>query len=448
MLVKSVLLGLLSATSVFASPTSQSHSSGVSQRPNVKSHPKAPFSPIPNLPARNRKTCTVPSHNDLKTDDSPAILKSIKECNNGGHVVFSADKTYFIGTALDLSFLKDIDLDIRGTWLFSNDTDYWQKAGFFQTFQNVTTFFTLGGSGVSIYGGGTINGNGQAWYDLYAKNMYVLRPVLFGVAGLHNSIISHLNLRYSPQYYHFIANSTNLIFSDITIAGGSVSANPAKNTDGWDTYRSSNIVIQSSVINNGDDCVSFKPNSTRILVQNITCTGSHGISVGSLGQYKGAYDIVEDILVYNTTLTNITDGARIKVWPGAAAALSGNLQGGGGSGRVKNIIYDTMVVNNADYAIEVTQCYGQKNLTLCQKFPSSLTIEDVSIRNIKGTTSSRYKNVSGYVRCSDPKVCEDIKLEDISVKAPNGTVNLFTCGNVDQSLLKGITCTSTDYGYN
>lgn len=63
------------------------------------------------------------------------------------------------------------------------------------------------------------------------------------------------------------------------------------------------------------------------------------------------------------------DSARIKVWPGAPAAMSTDLQGGGGSGLVKNITYDGMTVDNVDYAIKVTQCYGQKNLTLCNEFP-------------------------------------------------------------------------------
>jgi hypothetical protein len=52
------------------------------------------------------------------------------------------------------------------------------------------------------------------------------------------------------------------------------------------------------------DCVSFKPNSTNILVQNLHCNGSHGISVGSLGQYKGEVDIVENVLVYNISMFN------------------------------------------------------------------------------------------------------------------------------------------------
>lgn len=54
------------------------------------------------------------------------------------------------------------------------------------------------------------------------------------------------------------------------------------------------------------DCVSFKPNSTNMLIQNMWCNGSHGISVGSLGQYVGAYDIVENIYVFNTSLHNAT----------------------------------------------------------------------------------------------------------------------------------------------
>lgn len=135
----------------------------------------------------------------------------------------------------------------------------------------------------------------------------------------------------------------------------------------WDTYRSDNIVIQNSHIDNGDDCVSFKPNSTNIIVQNLWCNGSHGISVGSLGQYPNEVDYVKNIYVYNISMSNASDGARIKVWPGTASALSGDLQGGGGSGAVSNITYDGMVLSNVDYAIEITQCYGQKNLTLCNQ---------------------------------------------------------------------------------
>ena len=68
-------------------------------------------------------------------------------------------------------------------------------------------------------------------------------------------------------------------------------------------------------------------------------------------------------------MSNATDGARIKVWPGVQSALSGDLQGGGGSGMVRDVLYDGMVIQNVDYGIEITGCYGQSNLTLCNEFP-------------------------------------------------------------------------------
>lgn len=292
-----------------------------------------------------------------------------------------------------------------------------------------------------MYGGGTLDGNGQVWYDLYQKNIYILRPILFGTIGLKGGSISNLKLRYSPQWYNFVANSTDVVFDNINISGYSQSASLAKNTDGWDTYRSNNIVIQNSVINNGDDCVSFKPNSTEILVQNLHCNGSHGVSVGSLGQYVGETDIIENVLVYNISMYNASDMARIKVWPGSPSALSGDLQGGGGTGRVNNITYDTMSIDNVDYAVEITQCYGQKNLTACNEYPSSVTISNIKIQNLKGATSEKYQPYSGYVVCSSKTVCNNIVLDNINAVSPNGTVDHFQCGNVDESLLHGIICT-------
>jgi galacturan 1,4-alpha-galacturonidase len=53
------------------------------------------------------------------------------------------------------------------------------------------------------------------------------------------------------------------------------------------------------------------------LYQNLHCNGSHGISVGSLGQYAGEVDIVENILVYNTSLSNATVSSNgIEIWSG------------------------------------------------------------------------------------------------------------------------------------
>ncbi|KAI7497282.1 Exopolygalacturonase [Hortaea werneckii] len=413
------------------------------KRPDTCFEPKKPFRDWPK-PLSRSKHCYVKSHDDMTTDDSEYILDAIDKCNDGGHVIFPQGTTYVIGQALNLTYLKHIDLDIQGYIQFTNDTDYWQDNAFYQVYQNATTFFQIGGEDVNIYGGGMLDGNGQVWYDLYAEDIYILRPILFGTVGLHGGSISDLYLRYSPQWYNFLANSTDVVFDNFNIRGYSASENEAKNTDGWDTYRSSNIVIQNSVVNNGDDCVSFKPNSTEVLVQNMYCNGSHGISVGSIGQYPGEVDIVENLYIYNVSMHNASNGARIKVWPGSPAALSGDLQGGGGSGRVRNVTYEDMLIDQVDYAVQITQCYGQDNFTLCNEFPSSLTISDIHLENFYGTTTDSYDPIGGYVVCSDPDVCSNITISDFAVMAPSGPENLFTCDQVDESLLHGINCTAVD----
>jgi len=116
-----VILLAASATLSIASPTWQAFSewaNGIggksapdhtSPRPSVSFHPKTPHLPPPFSPPRY-KVCYVQSHNDGVTDDSNFILEALHECNNGGHVVFKEGTQYFIGTALDLTFLEHIDL--------------------------------------------------------------------------------------------------------------------------------------------------------------------------------------------------------------------------------------------------------------------------------------------------------------------------------------------------
>lgn len=96
-------------------------------------------------------------------------------------------------------------------------------------------------------------------------------------------------LRYSPQYYSFIANSTNVVFNNFDISGYSSSSNEAKNTDGWDTYRSSDITIMNSLINNGDGTSGpgplFNCSFIRSPVPSVpyrVCLGPSGLPLGSL----------------------------------------------------------------------------------------------------------------------------------------------------------------------
>jgi galacturan 1,4-alpha-galacturonidase len=86
----------------------------ISPRPPITCHPKHPGVPPPSPPPRG-KVCYVDSHNDGVSDDTKFILQALHDCNNGGHVVFKEGTNYFIATAMDLTFLKHIDLGTNMT---------------------------------------------------------------------------------------------------------------------------------------------------------------------------------------------------------------------------------------------------------------------------------------------------------------------------------------------
>ncbi|TLD25996.1 extracellular exo-polygalacturonase [Venturia nashicola] len=306
--------------------------------------PKPPFKPMPASTARDRE-CVVKGGT---TEDSAAILAAIKSCNDGGKVVFSADTTYTVGKVMDLTKLSKIDLVIKGKIVFTPDIEYWTANAFKHTFQKAVSFFQIGGSDVNVYGGGSLDGNGGVWGTKSP------RPILFAIIGLNGGQIDNLNLVNSPQWFNLIKNSSNVVYNNIKIKGKN------KNTDGWDTLNSKNIVIQNSDISNGDDCVSFKPGSIDIVVQNLVCLNSHSIAVGSLGQYKGEVDIVENIIAYNITMINASHASRIKSWAGHGV-MSGVGSGGGGSGRVNNVTFEKFKVSGVESAITITQCYGEKD---------------------------------------------------------------------------------------
>jgi galacturan 1,4-alpha-galacturonidase len=167
-------LTIVSATLAIASPTwlgerdLMVRGDDSADRPTVTCSPHQPRLPKPTHPPRG-KVCRVRCYNNGQ-DDSPAILEAVQDCNNGGRILFKEDCNYTVGTALDLSNLKHVDLgmkvyhylqnvsltsdaDIRGHIKFTNDTTYWQAHSFKFVFQNATSFWQIGGEDVAIYVG-------------------------------------------------------------------------------------------------------------------------------------------------------------------------------------------------------------------------------------------------------------------------------------------------------
>ncbi|KAI1417486.1 glycoside hydrolase family 28 protein [Hypoxylon sp. FL1857] len=423
----------------------------IPSRPNVVPSPYSAGRAMPPSPPRDKdRYCYVKQGCQKTRDDAPHILQALQECNDGGTVVF--DKSYLIGSPLDLRFLKHIDIVITGNIAFDDsDVYYWQNNSFKYTFQNQSVFWKLGGEDVHIYGDLTleegksvIDGRGEAYWQAVQTDKALLRPMLFALDGMKVATMSNLRMRNPPNWFNIIANSSDIIISNMDLRAESLNGTKIANSDGWDTYRSDHVVIQDSYIHNTDDCVSFKPNSTDVVIQNLECIGSHGISIGSIGQYPNETDIVENLYIYNISMTNASDFARIKVWPGIETNFQTHLAGGGGSGYVRNVTYDLLHSINNDRAITITQCYGQSNETLCNEYPANLIIEDVTMKNIYGTTSAKLDPEAGTLVCSAPDRCNNIKVENITVTVPSGQPPVYECRNMENDLLQLICIEESD----
>jgi hypothetical protein len=96
-------------------------------------------------------TCTVAKSG---SDDTAAITKAFSDCKNGGTVVFSKDTTYNLNSILILSGLKNVNIELAGTI---------KLPGFDKAVKGLKSYIQLIGTNVKMYGGGVINGNGQAW---------------------------------------------------------------------------------------------------------------------------------------------------------------------------------------------------------------------------------------------------------------------------------------------
>ncbi|KAJ6544085.1 glycoside hydrolase family 28 protein [Mycena capillaripes] len=359
-----------------------------------------------------RASCTLTALGSGK-DDSPQLLTAWQACST---VVVPVGTTLNISTRLNMTGLSNKHLSLQGTMRFNPNIPYWTANGFPFTFQTQITFWILGGTNIVVDGGGTLDGAGQLWYDTFASNSSLLRPIIMTIFQGTNVLVQNIKMLNSPEWFNLVNEGKNVTFSGMTLTAASTSSHGAANTDGWDIYRSDTVVIKDSVITNGDDCVSFKPNSTNILVSNLNCTGSHGISVGSLGQFAGMFDIVENVTATNIHMSNAQNGARIKAWAGS----------GVGSGIVKNITFNNFIESKVDNPVVIDQCY-MTSAADCAEFPSNTFIQDVFFTTISGTSTG---STVASLACSPGARCSDINVNNFTLTPPSGTAK-YVCQNVN-----------------
>lgn len=215
------------------------------------------------------------------------------------------------------------------------------------------------------------------------------------------------------------------------------------NTDGADTVYSDNITFRGWTVDNGDDSISMKANSTNILIEDCDFYTGLGVAIGSIGQYSDTFEYIENVTARNIQVHNMRYGAYVKTWTGIANGYPPN-GGGGGLGYAANMLFSNFTFHNATGIFALTQCTHYNDASGdCDT--SEFQIRNMRLENWTGDCTS---DVVADIQCSAAAPCTGIEIEGIDiVDSVNNTAPAnYLCDSVVNPT--GFNCTGAPWEEN
>jgi galacturan 1,4-alpha-galacturonidase len=225
------------------------------------------------------------------------------------------------GEALTLSLASGTTLNMNGDILFGNKS--W--AG---------PLFTVSGTSITFNGNGhKFDGGGPYYWDGLGKNGGVQKPdpmMKIKISGTYQNV----KVVNSPARVYSVSNPAKLLMTGLIIDNSQGDYTNSKsgglaaghNTDGFDAS-TTDLTIQNSQIHNQDDCLAINKGSNIVFKGN-SCTGGHGISIGSID--SGV--TVSGIVISGNTITNNDQALRIKTDATATGSTVSNITYSGNTG--------------------------------------------------------------------------------------------------------------------
>lgn len=232
------------------------------------------------------------------TDDTARLQDALDNCaDTGKSVVLVPTRSSDAFYAGALTMNGEGLVVARGVTLFGNN-------------YGTSQFIEITGNDASVMGPGTIDGRA----DLPHSGT----PRLINAKHITNFTVFNVTLKNSGKMHLYMEDG-----SDVTVWGLTV-ATPAntKNTDGVDIDSLSNVTVEYSSIEDGDDGIVVKTNSapaSNITVRDNVLFGTHGLSIGSQTMYGVTNVLWENNVVFGTdkfgNVSTDNNGIRIKTSP-------------------------------------------------------------------------------------------------------------------------------------
>ncbi|XP_031492234.1 probable polygalacturonase [Nymphaea colorata] len=268
---------------------------------------------------------------------------------------------------------------------------------------------------------GTIDGQGQVWWNMWKdRSLQYTRPSLLELMHSRDIIISNVVFRDSPFWNIHPVYCSNVVINHVTI----LAPVDSPNTDGIDPDSSSNVCIEDSYINTGDDLVAIKSGwdeygiaynrrSSNITIRRISGSSYPyaGIAFGS--ETSGG---IENILVENINLYNTSTGIFLKT-------------NAGRGGIIRNITVRDIYMENVKNAIRFAGNVGDHP---DDKYnPNALPVVDgISIINVWGINVRNPGSLEGMQKSPFQRIC----LSNINLKGTAATLP-WKCDSIEGSAL-------------
>ncbi|KAL5154896.1 Polygalacturonase [Glycine soja] len=350
------------------------------------------------------------------TDDTQAFKKAWDVVCSSGEAILVVPQANYLLKPIRFSgpCEPNVEVQISGTLDASDDpSDYEDDSKHWLVFDNIKKLF--------VYGGGTIDGNGNIWWKNSCKRNKKRpckdAPTALTFYNCEDLTVENLRIENAQQIHVSFQDSVNVQVSGLNVTA----PEDSPNTDGIHVTNTQNIQISSSVIGTGDDCISIVHGSKDVEATDITCGPGHGISIGSLGAGKSK-EFVSGIRVNRAKIFGTKNGVRIKTWQG-------------GSGSASDIQFQNIEMDNVTNPIIINQNYCDKKKKPCKKLlskKSAIQIKNVLYQNITGTSAS---DIAVRFDCSDKFPCQEIVLQNIDLQCEGGDDADAMCNNVELSYL-------------
>ncbi|WP_420238935.1 glycoside hydrolase family 28 protein [Telmatobacter bradus] len=262
---------------------------------------------------------TFGAKGDGASKDTVAIQKAIDSCaaQGGGTVLLSAG-TYVSGPIVIKSNIT-LHLDKGATLFGSPDHDDYPAKVEFHTPDRQPLVGAENASNIAIEGEGTIDGNGQSWWDeaRHTKNAGTLgvnpRPKLIILDHSNHIRIEGITIQNSPMWQLVPFYSNDIVIRNVRV----LAPEHSPNTDAIDPFSSSNILIEKVLADVGDDDIAIKSGpvgsagpddpSRNIIIRDCVFKHGHGLSIGS--EIAGG---VHNVLAERISFEGTDNGIRVK----------------------------------------------------------------------------------------------------------------------------------------